>query len=105
MAVAQAVAHGDVDLGSPDLDEVESALLAIPGVGPWTTGYVRLRALGDPDAFPASDLGLRHAARPLGLPDDARALAGRAATWSPWRSYAAQHLWTSLAPAPVKEPS
>ncbi len=105
VAVAAAVADGSVALGSPDLDEVEAALLAIPGVGPWTTGYVRLRALGDPDAFPASDLGLRHAARALGLPDDARGLAARAAAWSPWRSYAAQHLWTSLAPAPVKEPS
>ena len=103
VTVAAAVASGAVELSSPDVEEVEAALLALPGVGPWTTGYVRLRALGDPDAFPASDLGLRHAARALGLPDDSRALAARAAAWSPWRSYAAQHLWTSLAPASPEE--
>ncbi|MFC6238773.1 DNA-3-methyladenine glycosylase 2 family protein [Longivirga aurantiaca] len=105
VALAAAVADGSVALGSPDLDEVEAALLAIPGAGPWTTGYVRLRALADPDAFPASDLGLRHAAGALGLPEAARALGAHVSAWSPWRSYAAQHLWTSLAPAPVKEPS
>ena len=77
-----------------DPDEVAAALLALPGVGPWTAAYVRLRALGDPDTFPETDLGLRHAARALGLPDRARDLAARAAAWSPWRSYAAQHLWT-----------
>jgi AraC family transcriptional regulator of adaptative response / DNA-3-methyladenine glycosylase II len=105
VAVAGAVAGGGVDLASPDLDDVEADLLAIPGVGPWTTGYVRLRALGDPDAFPASDLGIRHGARALDLPDDAPALAARATVWSPWRSYAAQHLWTSLTPASTEETS
>jgi AraC family transcriptional regulator of adaptative response / DNA-3-methyladenine glycosylase II len=93
-AVAAAVADGRVDLRSGDPDTVGAALLAVPGVGPWTVGYVRLRALADPDSFPATDLGLRHAARDLGLAPDSRGLDARAATWRPWRSYAAQHLWT-----------
>jgi AraC family transcriptional regulator of adaptative response / DNA-3-methyladenine glycosylase II len=79
---------------------VAAALLGLPGVGPWTAAYVRLRGLGDPDAFPGTDLGLRHSARALGLPDRARELAARASAWSPWRSYAAQHLWTRLEETP-----
>jgi AraC family transcriptional regulator of adaptative response / DNA-3-methyladenine glycosylase II len=94
VAVAAAVAEGRVDLRSPDLDDVGARLLEVPGVGPWTVSYVRLRGLGDPDAFPETDLGLRHAATALGLPGNARELARRSAAWSPWRSYAAQHLWT-----------
>jgi AraC family transcriptional regulator, regulatory protein of adaptative response / DNA-3-methyladenine glycosylase II len=70
------------------------ALLAIPGVGPWTADYIALRALGR-DAFPASDLGIRRGARALGLPDDAPALAARAERWRPWRRYAAHHLWAA----------
>ena len=91
---ARAVADGRVDLRSGDPGSVADALLAVPGVGPWTACYVRLRALADPDAFPDSDLGLRHAAASLGLPTAPRELAERARAWSPWRSYAAQHLWT-----------
>ena len=71
------------------------ALLDVPGIGPWTADYVALRALGDPDAFPAGDLGLRRAARALGLPDGAAALEARAERWRPWRRYAAQHLWAA----------
>ena len=58
------------------------ALLALPGVGPWTVETVRMRGLGDPDAFPATDLGVR-AALP-GLDPD---------RWRPYRAYAVQHLW------------
>jgi len=93
-AVAVGVADGSIDLRSGDLDEVGAALLAVPGIGPWTVSYVRLRALGDPDVLPETDLGIRHGAAALGLPQAPRALAGRARAWSPWRSYAAQHLWT-----------
>jgi len=93
-AVAAAVADGTIDLRSGDLDEVGDALLAVPGIGPWTVSYVRLRALGDPDVLPETDLGIRHGAAALGLPHAPRALAERARAWSPWRSYAAQHLWT-----------
>ncbi len=106
VAVAEAVADGVVDLRSPDLDEVGARLLDLPGVGPWTVSYVRLRGLGDPDAFPETDLALRHAARARGLPDSPRELAARSGAWSPWRSYAAQHLWTAPDPAaPAQETS
>ena len=93
-AAAVAVADGVVDLRSGDPDAVSAALLSLPGVGPWTASYVRLRGLADPDAFPETDLGIRHAARALGLPESPLELRARAAAWSPWRSYAAQHLWT-----------
>jgi AraC family transcriptional regulator of adaptative response / DNA-3-methyladenine glycosylase II len=89
-----AVESGDIDLRSGDVETVTAQLLALPGIGPWTASYVRLRALGDPDTFPASDLGLRHGAEARGLPGSARELEERARAWSPWRSYAAQHLWT-----------
>jgi 3-methyladenine DNA glycosylase/8-oxoguanine DNA glycosylase len=62
-----------------------SQLMALPGIGPWTAQYVAMRAFKDPDAFPASDLGLIRAAGP----DVAR----QAQAWQPWRAYAAMHLW------------
>ncbi|MEA2361177.1 MAG: AraC family transcriptional regulator [Thermoleophilaceae bacterium] len=81
-----------------------AALLDIPGVGPWTASYVAMRALGDPDAFPAGDLGLRHALARLGhLAEGPRATA-LAEAWRPWRSYAVMHLWSSLGDAP-RQPS
>lgn len=70
-----------------------SALLELPGIGRWTAEYVAMRALRDPDAFPAEDLWLK---RRLGSPSEARA---RAETWRPWRAYAALHLWTDAASA------
>jgi AraC family transcriptional regulator of adaptative response / DNA-3-methyladenine glycosylase II len=99
-ALAAAVAGGMVAL-EPGADRAETrrALLALPGIGPWTVEYVALRALGDPDAIPLTDLGLRQALRSLGAPDGATALAARAERWRPWRSYAALHLWAHLASA------
>ena len=93
-AAARAVAEGVVDLRGGDPASVGAQLMELPGIGPWTASYVRLRGLADPDALPETDLGIRHAARALGLPEAPRELAARAARWSPWRSYAAQHLWT-----------
>jgi AraC family transcriptional regulator of adaptative response / DNA-3-methyladenine glycosylase II len=76
-----------VDPGA-DWDEAERALLAVPGIGPWTAKYIRMRALGDPDVSLPNDLGILRAARSLGVdPDDAR--------WKPWRSYAMHYLWNS----------
>lgn len=100
LAAADAVASGRIDLGSPDVDGLEAALLDLPGVGPWTAQYLRLRGLADPDAFPASDLVLRQSASALGLPHDVRGLAERSAVWSPWRAYAAAHLWAQAQPVP-----
>ena len=73
-------------------DERERALLALPGVGPWTVAYLALR-LGDPDAFPAGDLGLRRALESHGRRPSARELEARSGPWRPWRAYAALHLW------------
>ncbi|MGH8869490.1 MAG: AlkA N-terminal domain-containing protein [Actinomycetes bacterium] len=93
-----ALAAGDLVL-DPGVDrrEAEQSLLALPSVGAWTASYVLLRGLGDPDAFPAADLGLRQAAGRLGHAYDTRALERLAERWRPFRGYAAQHLWTSLA--------
>ncbi|WP_068177952.1 DNA-3-methyladenine glycosylase 2 family protein [Mycobacterium sp. UM_CSW] len=96
-ALVAGLADGSIvlDAGS-DWDSARAQLLALPGVGPWTAEVIAMRALGDPDAFPASDLGLRLAAEELGLPVDQRRLVERSARWRPWRSYATQHLWTTL---------
>lgn len=91
-----AVAAGEVDLRpGAGAGEATAALLALPGIGPWTAGYVAMRGLGDRDAFPAGDLVLRRSAGVLGLPSDERGLARYAERWSPWRAYAAQHLWAA----------
>jgi AraC family transcriptional regulator of adaptative response / DNA-3-methyladenine glycosylase II len=93
-----ALADGDVDLApGADPDAAEAALLALPGIGPWTASYVRMRALRDPDAFPAADLGLRRALERLGADGAPRAAAARAEAWRPLRAYAAQHLWSVVA--------
>lgn len=84
--LARAVVRGDVPLDADGSLAVD-ALRGLPGFGPWTMAYVAMRA-GDPDAFPAGDLGLRRAA---GL--DERELAARAACWRPWRAYGAMYLW------------
>jgi AraC family transcriptional regulator of adaptative response / DNA-3-methyladenine glycosylase II len=57
---------------------------------------IAMRGFGDPDAFPATDLGVRNAAALLGLPTTAAALADRAGAWRPWRAYAVQYLWAAL---------
>ena len=79
-----------------DRPQARAALLALPGIGPWTADYLTMRALGDPDVFLAGDLGVHHALAALGLPTQRREAAARAAHWAPWRSYATLHLWSSL---------
>ncbi len=94
--LARCVAGGRLELGpAADPGEAQRRLLEIPGIGPWTASYIALRALGDRDAFPAGDLGLRRAARRLGLPSDPAGLAARARRWRPWRAYAAHLLWAA----------
>jgi AraC family transcriptional regulator of adaptative response / DNA-3-methyladenine glycosylase II len=89
-AIARAVAERALVLDrAAEPDAMRAALLAIPGVGPWTAQYIELRALGWPDAFPAGDLGLRRA---LGDVSAAECEA-LSAPWRPWRAYAAAHLW------------
>jgi AraC family transcriptional regulator of adaptative response / DNA-3-methyladenine glycosylase II len=80
-----------------DWDETERKLLEVPGIGPWTAGYVRMRALGDPDVFLATDLGVRQGMARAGLAlDDPRAAEAAADRWRPWRSYAQLHIWSLL---------
>ncbi len=94
VALAQAVDQGTVviDPGS-EPSELRASLVALPGIGPWTAEYVTMRALRHPDAFMPTDLGIRRAARTLGLPDDPARLSALAEEWRPWRSYAMVHLW------------
>ena len=100
VGLCRALADGELRLDAgADRTEARRRLLALPGIGPWTAGYVAMRALGDPDVFLAEDLGVRHALRRLGGPDDPRAARALAEAWAPWRSYASQHLWQ--APAAV----
>jgi AraC family transcriptional regulator, regulatory protein of adaptative response / DNA-3-methyladenine glycosylase II len=90
-----AVTTGDLDLGpGADRDRARRELAALPGIGPWTVEMVAMRSLGDPDAFPAGDLGVVRAAASLGLPVG-RGLVERAEGWRPWRAYAVQHLWAA----------
>ena len=90
------LADGTVNLGvGSDWSHTRARLLALPGFGPWTVDVIAMRALGDPDAFLPTDLGIRRAARELGLPSTPAALTARAAAWRPWRAYAVQYLWAT----------
>lgn len=97
VGLAAAVAEGKVVLDrSADRGDVRAALVAVPGIGPWTADYISLRALGDPDVFLATDLGVRKAMTSLGYSGGDRDRAARAEFWRPWRSYALMHIWKSL---------
>ena len=93
IGLARELAEGRLDLGSgADRADARRTLAALRGIGAWTVELIAMRALGDPDAFPAGDLGIVRAARHLGIgrPDVA------AERWRPWRSYATQYLWAAL---------
>lgn len=91
--LAQAIVEGGLLLDpSADGEQTRAQLLALPGIGPWTTEYIAMRALGDPDAFPASDLALL---KIMGT-DKPKVLQAQAEAWRPWRAYAAVHVWNSL---------
>ena len=111
LSAARALDSGDlaVHVGA-DAGQLRADLLARPGIGPWTAGYICMRVLGDPDAWLPGDVALLAGARAAGLLDGGlsgpaahRALAARAAAWAPWRSYAAMHLWRAAA-EPVSPP-
>jgi 3-methyladenine DNA glycosylase/8-oxoguanine DNA glycosylase len=97
IGVASRIADGALDLealrGAP-AEHAQAALEELPGIGPWTASYVRMRALGDRDAFPAADLGVIKAMAAAGI--ERRAIAEVAERWKPWRGYATLHLWASL---------
>ena len=94
VGLAGALAAGEVRLDrSVGREDARAALLALPGIGPWTADYVAIRALGEPDAFLPTDVGVRNAATRLGL-GDAREVAERSEHWRPWRSFALIRLWS-----------
>ncbi|MFF3918990.1 AlkA N-terminal domain-containing protein [Streptomyces sp. NPDC001852] len=90
------LADGSLHLGvESDWAEARARLLSLPGFGPWTVDVIAMRALGDPDAFLPTDLGIRRSAQELGLPSTPAALTARAEAWRPWRAYAVQYLWAT----------
>ncbi len=89
--LASRVASGELRFDA-DPQEVRRRLLAVEGIGPWTVEYVAMRALGDRDAFPSSDLGLRRAIDKA-APPSAAELEAMAEGWRPLRAYAAVLLW------------
>ncbi|MGQ9425275.1 DNA-3-methyladenine glycosylase 2 family protein [Gilvimarinus sp. F26214L] len=90
--LARSIAGGTLELDRGERSETIRQLLEIPGIGPWTAQYIAMRALGDPNALPDSDLGL---VRALSLNKPAEVLR-RAESWQPWRAYGAMHLWNHL---------
>ena len=95
-SLAEAVDERRFDFAATT-DEIIAALTRISGVGSWTAQYVALRALGDPDAFPTSDLILRRMAAGGTRALPAAELESRAEAWRPWRAYAATYLWDAAA--------
>jgi AraC family transcriptional regulator of adaptative response / DNA-3-methyladenine glycosylase II len=91
-ALARAVCGGRINFGaSTNSESFLNQLCQIAGIGQWTAQYVAMRAMGEPDAFPSSDLGLLRA---IGL-ERSRDLELRAESWRPWRAYAAMYLWST----------
>jgi AraC family transcriptional regulator of adaptative response / DNA-3-methyladenine glycosylase II len=90
--LSTALADGTVTLDpGTDREETERALLCLKGIGPWTAGYIRMRALGDPDVLLTGDVAIKHALRRTGATDPG--------LWRPWRSYAMHQLWNYSSPA------
>ncbi|MFF2275151.1 DNA-3-methyladenine glycosylase 2 family protein [Agromyces sp. NPDC058126] len=96
--VAERLATGELVVSADrDRGELVRDLVHIPGIGPWTAGYVAMRVTRAPDVLLTSDLALRAGAGRLGLPATAPALDELGARWAPWRSYASMHLWRAAA--------
>jgi AraC family transcriptional regulator of adaptative response / DNA-3-methyladenine glycosylase II len=97
-AMCRSLAAGDLALDrSADRSEVRQRLLDVPGIGPWTADYIAMRALGDPDVFLHTDIGVRNGLGAMGI---APTVAERASeAWRPWRSYAQMHVWSAATDA------
>ncbi|PZU49147.1 MAG: DNA-3-methyladenine glycosylase [Microbacterium sp.] len=100
---AAALADGSLVLTSGDDGPAQrAALLAMPGIGPWTADYVRMRVLGDPDVTLPGDVAVRAGAAAAGIPSDPRGYDAWAARIAPWRSYLTAHLWRAVPPRPAR---
>jgi AraC family transcriptional regulator of adaptative response / DNA-3-methyladenine glycosylase II len=100
--LAQSVRDGKISFsGVANVPDFLQQLRKLPGIGEWTAEYIAMRALNEPDAFPASDLGLLRAS---GM-HDPRELQARAETWRPWRAYAAMYLWQAQPAADRSSPT
>ncbi|WP_223626452.1 DNA-3-methyladenine glycosylase 2 family protein [Microbacterium sp. EST19A] len=100
---AAALADGSLQLTvGDDGAEQRAALLAMPGIGPWTADYVRMRVLGDPDILLPGDVALRAGAAASGLPAEPAPLVAWAERTAPWRSYLSAHLWRAAPARPVR---
>lgn len=98
IGLATAVRDERLDLGpGADSSAAVSDLLALPGIGPWTAGYIAMRAFADPDVFLPTDAGVRNALRARGLAGDPASAEAAAEAWRPWRSYAMLHVWMGSA--------
>ncbi len=94
-ALARLVADGELCFsGASDAEHTRARMCEIPGIGDWTAQYVSMRALGDSDAFPSTDLGLLKAVSAGPKRITAAALRDRSQAWRPWRAYAAMCLWS-----------
>jgi AraC family transcriptional regulator, regulatory protein of adaptative response / DNA-3-methyladenine glycosylase II len=95
-ALVSGLAEGSIELGAgTDWERARHQLGALPGIGPWTVETIAMRALGDPDAFPVSDIGVRRAAAELDIANTPAALVAHAERWRPWRAYSVQYLWST----------
>lgn len=99
---AAALADGSLPLGvGDDAAEQRARLLTMPGIGPWTADYVRMRVIGDPDVFLPGDVAVRAGAAAAGIPATPAGIARWAARTAPWRSYLTAHLWRNRTPPPI----
>jgi len=100
---AAALADGTLTLTTGDDGAAQRiALLAMPGIGPWTADYVRMRVLGDPDVLLPGDVAVRTGAAAAGVPSEARDLVAWSARTAPWRSYLTAHLWRAVPPRGIR---
>ncbi|MGW8481796.1 DNA-3-methyladenine glycosylase 2 family protein [Microbacterium sp. NPDC055903] len=100
---AAALADGSLALTIGDDPHAQrDALLAMPGIGPWTADYVRMRVLGDPDILLPGDVALRAGAAAAGIPAEPKTLTEWARRAAPWRSYLSAHLWRAAPARPVR---
>jgi AraC family transcriptional regulator of adaptative response / DNA-3-methyladenine glycosylase II len=94
--VLDALLDGTLDLSAgADPRAARARLATLPGIGPWTTEMLAMRAQADPDGFPGTALAVRRAGITLGLPEQPAAFLAHSRRWAPWRSYAVQYLWAT----------